>query len=48
MITVNRLVNLVYDVGLLVTFNNDSLYLDILTPDRCIVKQNEYNPTKID
>jgi len=44
--TVNSLVNLCHKVGVIPQWR-DGLELDILTPDKCFVIQDEDNPTKI-
>jgi len=45
--TVNALVNLTHKVGVIPQWR-DGLELDIITPDKCFVVQNDDNPTKID
>lgn len=48
MILVNKLVNLVYDVGIIPRYYNGKIIYDILTPDKCWVKQVENYPTQIE
>jgi len=42
---INKFVNLTNDVGVLPRYYNGKIILDIITPDKCIVKQVDGFPT---
>lgn len=48
MITVNRLMNLTFDVGVFPRYYNGRIILEILTPDKCWIKQVDDFPTQIE
>lgn len=45
---INRLTNLVYKIGLMPRIYKDKIIYDILTPDRCWIKQVQDFPTQIE
>lgn len=45
---INKFVNLTNDVGVLPRYYNGKIILDIITPDKCIVKQVDGFPTQIE
>lgn len=45
---INKFVNLVNDVGVLPRYYNGKIILDIITPDKCIIKQVDGFPTQIE
>lgn len=49
MIIINRLVNLTYDVGIIPRYyaTDDKIIFEVLTPDKCVVQQEQNFPTQI-
>lgn len=47
MVLVNKYINLVNDVGILPRYYNGKIIYDLITPDKCIIKQVDGFPTQI-